>query len=105
MCETFSFMHMHMSYHFFYHQTLWLVREISFFDPSTGWWQYEERISSELETYFKLGHKSCEILICGFLYIIDFANGQQYRKDLQSRKRKIKRDLASAPKKGVAGLS
>lgn len=81
------------------------MRNLCEFCPSAGWWQYEERISAELETNFKLGHKCCEILICGSLYIVDFVNGNQFRKDQQGRKRKIKRDLASAPKKGIAGLS
>ena len=34
----------------------------------------------------------------------DFEHMLQYRRNDPSRRRKIKRDLASAPKKGVAGL-
>ena len=35
---------------------------------------------------------------------IDFEHMLQYRRNDPSRRRRIKRDLASAPKKGVAGL-
>lgn len=46
----------------------------------------------------------CELLIAGFLYIIDFERTQQIRRNDPSRRRRIKRDLVSIPKKGVAGL-
>ena len=45
-----------------------------------------------------------ELLIAGFLYIVDFDQMLQYRKTEPSRRRRIKRDLASIAKKGVAGL-
>lgn len=43
-------------------------------------------------------------MIAGFLYIIDFDQMLQYRKSEPTRRRRIKRDLSSIPKKGVAGL-
>ena len=46
----------------------------------------------------------CELLIAGSLYIIDFEHMLQYRRNDPSRRRRIKRDQASGPKKGVAGL-
>lgn len=69
-----------------------------------GWWQYDERTSSELETAFKEGKSSCELLIAGFLYVADFGCMLQLRRNDPSRRRKIKRDLFNIPKKGVAGL-
>lgn len=75
----------------------------SFFSES-GWWQYDQRTSQELETAYKQGKRSCELLIAGFLYIADFGQMLQLRRNDHSRKRRIKRDLYNAPKKGVAGL-
>ena len=46
----------------------------------------------------------CELLIAGSLYIIDFEHMLQYRRNDPSRRRRIKRDQATGPKKGVAGL-
>jgi WWE domain. len=58
----------------------------------------------DLEELYKLGESSCEILICGSLYVIDFTNSQQYRKYDPSKKRRIKRDLTYSENKGIAGL-
>lgn len=69
-----------------------------------GWWLYDERTSMDLEEMFKLGVSSCEMLICGTLYVIDFKNYQQYRKSDATKKRRIKRDLKTAERKGIAGL-
>ena len=57
-----------------------------------------------MEAGYKRGDARCELLIAGFLYIIDFEHMFQYRRNDPSRRRKIKRDLASTPKKGIAGL-
>ena len=89
-----------------------LLREVSFEDGHqwyyqgmNGWWQYDERASTEIEESYKKGVKTLEMLIAGFLYIIDFENMLQYRRNDPTRRRKIKRDLLSIPdKKGVAGL-
>ena len=74
------------------------------YEGRNGWWLYDERTSLEMEKCYKRGDNSCELLIAGFLYIIDFEHMLQYRRNDPSRRRRIKRDLASAPKKGVAGL-
>ena len=76
-----------------------------FYQGGNGWWQYDDRTSQELEGKHKNGEKVFEILIAGFLYIIDFENMVQVRRNDRSRKRKIRRDLVSIPGvKGVAGL-
>ncbi|XP_046423836.1 E3 ubiquitin-protein ligase rnf146-like [Neodiprion virginianus] len=75
-----------------------------FYEGRNGWWQYDQRTSSELETAYKQGLRSCELLIAGFLYIADFGCMLQLRRNDPSRRRKIKRDLCTIPKKGVAGL-
>ncbi|XP_057368407.1 E3 ubiquitin-protein ligase rnf146-like [Daphnia carinata] len=75
-----------------------------FYEGRNGWWQYDERTSFELECAYKRSQRICELLIAGFLYMIDFDQMFQSRKTEPSRRRRIKRDLASIPKKGVAGL-
>ena len=70
----------------------------------SGWWQYDQRTSLELEAAYKQGKRTCELLIAGFLYIADFGSMLQLRRNDPSRRRRIKRDLHDAPKKGVAGL-
>ncbi|KAJ8919659.1 hypothetical protein NQ315_006187 [Exocentrus adspersus] len=69
-----------------------------------SWWQYDERTSKELEISYKNGEKTCELLIAGFLYIVDLENMLQLRRNDPSRRRRIKRDHANIPKKGIAGL-
>lgn len=69
-----------------------------------GWWQYDERTSYELEAAYGSGQRACEVLVAGFLYIIDFDRMVQLRRNDPSRRRRIKRDLSSIPKKGVAGI-
>ncbi|XP_011501588.1 PREDICTED: E3 ubiquitin-protein ligase rnf146 [Ceratosolen solmsi marchali] len=75
-----------------------------FYEGRNGWWQYDPRTSLELETAYKQGKRSCELLIAGFLYIADFGSMLQLRRNDHSRRRHIKRDLYNVPKKGVAGL-
>lgn len=48
--------------------------------------------------------KTSSILVAGHLYMVDFEAMIQLRQDDQSRRRRVKRDLGSIPKKGVAGL-
>jgi E3 ubiquitin-protein ligase RNF146 len=45
-----------------------------FYEGRNGWWEYDVRTGQDLEHYFKQGDPSCEMLIAGFLYIIDFQN-------------------------------
>lgn len=75
-----------------------------YYEGRNGWWQYDERTSTELEEAFVKGSKSTEMLIAGFLYVADLENMVQYRRNEHGRRRKIKRDVVDIPKKGVAGL-
>lgn len=65
-----------------------------------GWWQYDERTCKELEACYKAGERTCELLIAGFLYVTDLEAMLQLRRNDPSRRRRIKRDLATIPKKG-----
>ena len=75
-----------------------------FYEGRNGWWQYDERTSQELEDSFNKKEKICTILVAGYLYNVDFDKMHQSRTDEPSRMRRVKRDLASIPKKGVAGI-
>lgn len=75
-----------------------------FYEGRNGWWQYDERTSKELEASYKGGERICELLIAGFLYVADLEAMLQIRRNDPSRRRRIKRDLANIPKKGIAGL-
>lgn len=57
-----------------------------------------------MEAAYGSGQRACEVLVAGFLYIIDFDRMVQLRRNDPSRRRRIKRDLSSIPKKGVAGI-
>jgi len=70
-----------------------------------GWWQYDSRASSEIEEAYSQDKPSCQLLLAGYMYIIDFTNMVQYRQNSTSRKRKIKRDRSIPDKLGVAGIS
>ncbi|XP_046397741.1 E3 ubiquitin-protein ligase RNF146 [Ischnura elegans] len=76
-----------------------------FYEGRNGWWQYDERTGAQLEGAHERGEACCEVLICGSLYTIDLVNKVQRRKGTMGRVRRIKRDVASAEKKGIAGLS
>lgn len=76
-----------------------------FYEGRNGWWQYDERTSCELEKKYKKGDKVFELLIAGFLYVIDLENMRQFRRNDQTRRRRIRRDLRNIPGvKGIAGL-
>ncbi|GFN77259.1 E3 ubiquitin-protein ligase rnf146-like [Plakobranchus ocellatus] len=76
-----------------------------FYEGVNGWWQYDDRTSRELEFHHKAGHSSCELLIAGYVYLIDLTNMFQLRRNDRTKKRRIKRDLVNIPgRKGVAGL-
>lgn len=75
-----------------------------FYEGRNGWWQYDERTSQDIEEAYKKGEKSCTILVAGYVYVVDFEAMLQQRQNDPSRRRHVKRDLASIPKKGVAGL-
>lgn len=71
---------------------------------SDGWWLYDELTSQEIEANYTNGMASCEVMISGFVYVIDFVTMKQYRKDEPSVQRDIKRDHNLNDTKGIAGL-
>ncbi|XP_037900849.1 E3 ubiquitin-protein ligase RNF146 [Glossina fuscipes] len=75
-----------------------------FYEGRNGWWQYDDRTSQDIEEAYKKGEKSCTILVAGYVYIVDLETMIQQRQNEPSRCRHVKRDLATIPKKGVAGL-
>ncbi|XP_071486971.1 uncharacterized protein [Diadema antillarum] len=75
-----------------------------FYEGRNGWWEYEERTKAELEDSYRANKRTFELLIAGYVYVIDLDSMLQYRRSDPSRRRRIKRDLVSAPKKGIAGL-
>ena len=73
---------------------------------SGGWWMYEKRTSSEIENAYSEQKKTLRIQISGFFYIVDFDKMVQFREDIPSRQRRIKRDVVRTEDvKGVAGIS
>lgn len=75
-----------------------------FYEGRNGWWQYDVRTNHEIEEGYRSKKRSFELLIAGYMYIIDLDNMLQIRRSDPSRRRRIKRDLVTAPKKGIAGL-
>ena len=76
-----------------------------FYEGVNGWWQYDPRTSIELEQSYKNEQPWIEVLIAGFLYVIDFKNMVQMRRANPNRRRRIKRDIITiADKKGIAGI-
>ena len=76
-----------------------------FYEGVNGWWQYDPRTSIELEQSYKNDQPWIEVLIAGFLYVIDFKNMVQMRRANPTRRRRIKRDIVTiADKKGIAGI-
>ncbi|KAL4236471.1 hypothetical protein ACF0H5_004857 [Mactra antiquata] len=76
-----------------------------FYEGRNGWWQYDDRTSNELEKKYKNGDKVFELLIAGFLYVIDLESMRQCRRNDQTRRRRIRRDMRTVPDvKGIAGL-
>ncbi|GAB6029856.1 hypothetical protein CHUAL_005565 [Chamberlinius hualienensis] len=75
-----------------------------YYEGHQGWWQYDVRTSAELEAAFKRHEKKCDVLVAGFIYTIDFDAMIQYRRDDPSKRRRIKRDLITIAKKGIAGI-
>ncbi|XP_017844361.1 E3 ubiquitin-protein ligase RNF146-B isoform X2 [Drosophila busckii] len=75
-----------------------------YYEGRNGWWQYDDRTSQDLEEAFKKGEHSCTILVAGYVYIVDLELLIQQRQNEPARCRRVKRDLATIAKKGVAGL-
>ena len=76
-----------------------------YYEGVGGWWEYDERTSGELESHHHEHQLSSapdksptfEILIAGFIYVIDLENGFQFRRGYPRRRRRIKRDLVDIP--------
>ncbi|CAF1030248.1 unnamed protein product [Adineta steineri] len=81
-----------------------ISRHVWYYEGRNGWWMYDQRTNDEIDQSFRRGDRRLEILIVGHLYVIDFENMHQYRLNDTQRRRRIKYDLISAPKKGVGGL-
>ncbi|CAF1011518.1 unnamed protein product [Didymodactylos carnosus] len=79
-------------------------RHVWYYEGRGGWWQYDQRTNTDLDAAFMNGQRNIDLLIAGFVYVIDFENMLQYRQNETQRRRRIKYDLVTAPKKGVAGL-
>ena len=75
-----------------------------YYEGRNGWWLFDARVSEEIEEAFQNECEQCEIMIAGFIYILDFTSMVQYRRDTPARVRKIKRDQAESKTKGIAGL-
>ncbi|CAF0926336.1 unnamed protein product, partial [Didymodactylos carnosus] len=69
-----------------------------------GWWQYDQRANADIDAAFTNGQRKIDLLIAGFVYVIDFENMSQYRQNETQRRRRIKYDLVTALKKGIGGL-
>ncbi len=44
-----------------------------FYEGRNGWWQYDERTSAEIESFHATSANTCDLLIAGFLYTVDFS--------------------------------
>jgi len=80
-----------------------------FYQAGNGrdWWQFEERNSQDLEECFeKDSTGKAEMLICGQIYVIDFSEMTQRRKNGTGRIRRIRRGDRQDGSKclGVAGM-
>ena len=65
---------------------------------------YDVRTMQELERAYEAKQQTCQVLIAGQMYEIDFAQMIQYRVNNRSLFRRIKRDYSTAEKRGVAGI-
>ena len=91
-----------------------------FYEGRNGWWEYEERSVTILETSYNQvadkkndvnpnSYSTClkpELLIAGQIYVVDFEHMVQFQKDQPHRKRRIKREEKHRVSdcKGIAGL-
>nr|XP_018914362.1 PREDICTED: E3 ubiquitin-protein ligase rnf146-like [Bemisia tabaci] len=79
-------------------------RPLWYYKGRSGWWQYDDRTRLELENAYSKKEQFCEVLIAGYLYVIDFGCMTQYRKDDPIRRRSVKRETQPIKVKGVAGV-
>ena len=75
-----------------------------FYEGTNGWWQYEERNALELEEKYQAGIKNFDMVIVGLVFTVDLTHMIQYRRNDPNKRRRIKRDVSTVTKKGVAGL-
>ncbi|CAB3251614.1 unnamed protein product [Arctia plantaginis] len=75
-----------------------------FYEGRNGWWKYDERSNTELETAYNAGDPACTLLLAGTLYNIDFHSMTQVRRSDQTRRRRVRRDTPMFPSKGIAGI-
>lgn len=80
------------------------TRDRWFYAGRGGWWEYDERTATEIESAFRAQKSQVELLIAGHMYVIHFQEMVQYRRNEPGRKRQIKRDASNTQCKGVAGL-
>ena len=75
------------------------------YEGRNGWWLYDSRTSRDIEKAFAANDSTFEVLIAGFVYVIDFDQLIQYRRHQPNRIRKIRRHTIEPNHiKGVAGL-
>lgn len=70
----------------------------------SGWWEYDPRANDDLETAYLAGESKVELLIAGYVYLVDLHGMMQYRKSDPGRRRAVKRDKVGTACKGVAGI-
>nr|XP_027203835.1 E3 ubiquitin-protein ligase rnf146-like [Dermatophagoides pteronyssinus] len=75
-----------------------------FYEGHNGWWLYDEQTSKEIENAFQQKELFIEVLIAGYIYIIDLEQMVQYRKGMPNKLRKIQRAKTDTNVKGIAGL-
>ncbi|XP_014250909.1 E3 ubiquitin-protein ligase RNF146-A isoform X2 [Cimex lectularius] len=75
-----------------------------YYEGRDGWWEYDARTTVDLEQAYQANEDTIEVLLAGSVFIIDFRNMVQLRKVGYGRMRRLKRDKAGLPSKGVAGL-
>lgn len=68
-----------------------------------GWWQYDERTMQDLERAFSSSQSTCQLLLAGHLYVVDFNQMIQYRLNNRNVSRRIRRGI-NLEKRGVAGI-
>ncbi|GBP80224.1 E3 ubiquitin-protein ligase RNF146 [Eumeta japonica] len=75
-----------------------------YYEGRNGWWKYDERSNSELETAWSSSATDCVLLLAGALYRIDFQTMIQTRRNDHTRRRRVRRDTPTLPAKGIAGI-
>ena len=75
------------------------------YEGRNGWWLYDTRSLREIDKAVAHNETKLEVLIAGFVYVIDLDKMIQYRKDHPNRIRRIRRHLIEPnTTKGVAGI-